>query len=154
MKTVTIGNVSKSFIRKLTFFYWENLLKSNNGNKQQIKEQKSKNRKIFPSQSCNTKASSKLDNAVFNNLMIRYVVEQIQQVSNHSGTTSDIYNQTSTLTSLPDISASAPMFIYQPYHAAEIQKTITSSRRDTKQTFIWRRGKKKLAEPITDIDSS
>lgn len=33
-------------------------------------------------------------------------------------------------------------------------KTITSSRRDTKQTFIWRRGKKKLAEPITDIDSS
>lgn len=145
--------MSKSFIRKLTFFYWENLLKSNNGNKQ-IKEQKSKNRKIFPSQSCNTKASSKLDNAVFNNLMIRYVVEQIQQVSNHSGTTSDIYNQTSTLTSLPDISASAPMFIYQPYHAAEIQKTITSSRRDTKQTFIWRRGKKKLAEPITDIDSS
>lgn len=146
--------MSKSFIRELTFFYWENLLNSNNGNKQQIKEQKSKNQKIFPSQSCNTKASSKLDNAVFNNLMIRYVVEQIQQVSNHSGTTSDIYNQTSTLTSLPDISASAPMFIYQPYHAAEIQKTITSSRRDTKQTFIWLRGKKKLAEPITDIDSS
>lgn len=101
------------------------------------------------------KASSNLDNAVFNNLMIKYVVDElIQQVSNHSGTTSDIYNQTSTLTSLPDISASAPMFIYQPYHAAEIQKTITSSRRDTKQTFIWRRGKKKLAEPITDIDSS
>lgn len=152
--------MSKSLIRKLTFFYWENLLKSNNGNKQQIKEQKSKNQKIFPSQSCNTKEKSIIlliciNNAVFNNLMIKYVVdEQIQQVSNHSGTTSDIYNQTSTLTSLPDISASAPVFIYQPYHAAEIQKTITSSRRDTKQTFIWRRGKKKLAEPITDIDSS
>lgn len=119
--------MSKSFIRKFTFFYWENLLKSNNGNKQQIKEQKSKNQKIFPSQSCNTKEKSIIlliciNNAVFNNLMIKYVVdEQIQQVSNHSGTTSDIYNQTSTLTSLPDISASAPMFIYQPYHAAEIQ---------------------------------
>lgn len=152
--------MSKSFIRELTFFYWENLLNSNNGNKQQIKEQKSKNQKIFPSQSCNTKEKSIIlliciNNAVFNNLMIKYVVdEQIQQVSNHSGTTSDIYNQTSTLTSLPDISASAPVFIYQPYHAAEIQKTITSSRRDTKQTFIWLRGKKKLAEPITDIDSS